>query len=186
MVTIVDRNNPILRAKAKALTAKDIKSPRVKKIIRDMKAALDKEEDGVAIAAPQIGESVRIFIISPKVFDIVSRSSAKSKKKISLAHVVCINPSIIKSSKQKMTVEEGCLSVRYLYGNVDRAEKVRIKATDEKGKTFEFGGAGLLAQIFQHEIDHLDGVLFTDKATDIHDIPPDLPAQAGETTHHYD
>lgn len=173
MVTIVDRDNPILRAKAAPLKLKDIKSLRVKKIIHDMKVALDKEEDGVAIAAPQIGESLRIFVISPKVFSVVSRAASPKEKKKQEKHVVCINPVIIKASKKKMLVEEGCLSVRYLYGNVLRAEKVKIAAIDEKGKAFEFGGSGLLAQIFQHEIDHLDGTLFIDKATDVHDMPPE-------------
>ncbi len=173
MVIIVDRNNPILRAKAVALTLKDIKSLRVKKIIRDMKTALDQEEDGVAIAAPQIGESLRIFVISPKVFDIVSKTEMAQGKKKTEKHIVCINPIILKSSKQKMVVEEGCLSVRYMYGNVERSQKVKISAVDEKGKAFEFGGSGLLAQIFQHEIDHLNGGLFIDKATDLHDMPPE-------------
>lgn len=174
MVKILDRDAPVLRAKAKAVAPKDIKSPRIKKIIRDMKTALDSEEDGVAIAAPQIGASLRIFVISPKVFDIISeRGAAKGPKKSAARHVVCINPTIVKSSREKMIVEEGCLSVRYLYGNVKRAEKVKIRATDERGKQYELGGAGLLAQIFQHEIDHLDGILFIDKATGVHDMPPE-------------
>ena len=172
MVKILNRDNPILRRTAKQVLPKDIQSPRIKKVIRDMKAALDVEEDGVAIAAPQIGVSLRIFLISPKVFDIIESEKAPKKKSIA-RHIVCINPTIIKSSREKMTVEEGCLSVRYLYGNVKRAEKVRIRATDEKGKIFELGGSGLLAQIFQHETDHLDGTLFIDKATDLHDMPPE-------------
>ncbi len=174
MVKILDRNNPILRQKAKAVALKDIKSPKVKKIIRDMKTALDGEDDGVAIAAPQIGAALRIFVVSPKVFDIVLRKSDKvGGKKSSARHIVCINPSVVKASKEKMIVEEGCLSVRYLYGDVKRAAKIKIRAADEKGKNFEIGGAGLLAQIFQHEMDHLDGILFTDKATNVHDFPPE-------------
>jgi peptide deformylase len=172
MVKIVDRDNPILRRKAKPVLPKDIKSSKIKKIIHDMKTALDGEDDGVAIAAPQIGAPLRIFVISPKVFDIIS-SEKEGKKKPLARHIVCINPSIIKSSREKMIVEEGCLSVRYLYGNVKRAEKVRLRATDEKGKIFEIGGSGLLAQIFQHETDHLEGILFTDKATGVHDMPPE-------------
>lgn len=174
MVTILNRDDLILRQKAKAVALKDIKTLRIKKVIREMKVALDGEEDGVAIAAPQIGVSLRIFIVSPKVFDIIEgKDSSSENKKSSARHIVCINPKIIKSSKEKMIVEEGCLSVRYLYGNVKRAEKVRIRATDSLGKNFELGGSGLLAQIFQHEIDHLDGILFIDKASDIHDMPPE-------------
>ena len=69
-------------------------------------------------------------------------------------------------------MEEGCLSVRWLYGQVDRSERVTLRAYDEKGKKLERGASGLLAQIFQHEVDHLDGILFTDKATQIEDLPP--------------
>jgi len=173
MVKILDRDNPILRQKAKIVSAKEQKTPRFKKIIRDMKTALDGEDDGVAIAAPQIGVPLRVFVISPKVFDIVSSKTEKAGiKKVAPKHIICINPSVVKSSKEKMIVEEGCLSVRYLYGDVKRASKIKIRATDERGKNFEIGGSGLLAQIFQHEIDHLDGILFTDKATNIHDLPP--------------
>ncbi len=173
MVKILDRDNPILRQKAKIVPAKDIKSPKLKKIIHDMKTALDAEDDGVAIAAPQIGVSLRMFIVSPKVFDIAARPDKAGAKKPAARHIICINPSVVKASKEKTVMEEGCLSVRYLYGDVKRASKIKIRATDEKGKNFEIGGAGLLAQIFQHELDHLDGVLFTDKATNIHDFPPE-------------
>jgi peptide deformylase len=75
-------------------------------------------------------------------------------------------------SKEKEEMEEGCLSVRYLYGKIERSKKARVKAFDEKGKRFEIGGSGLLAQIFQHETDHLEGKLFIDNATDVHDMPP--------------
>jgi len=170
MVIIVGKENPILRKIAKPVLVKDVKSAKIKKIIRDMKTALDREEDGVAIAAPQIGENLRIFIVSPKVFDIMktTEDSPRGSKK----HIVCINPVILKLSKAKEDVEEGCLSVRYFYGNVARSKQAKIRALDENGKVFEMGGSGLLAQIFQHETDHLDGVLFTDKAKDLVDMPP--------------
>ena len=83
-----------------------------------------------------------------------------------------INPELLKISKGKHWVEEGCLSVRYLYGKVERATKATIRAYGEDGKMFTRGGSGILAQIFQHEIDHLEGVLFTDKAKEIEDMPP--------------
>lgn len=89
------------------------------------------------------------------------------------ADVVFINPRILKHSRKTEWMEEGCLSVRYLYGKVKRSEKVLITATNENGVEFEMGGSGLLAQIFQHETDHLDGTLFIDKAKDLQDIPPE-------------
>jgi peptide deformylase len=86
---------------------------------------------------------------------------------------VFINPEILKASKKKSKMEEGCLSVRWLYGNVDRHEKITISAYDEKGEKKTFGAGGLLAQIFQHEIDHLEGILFIDKAENLRDLPPE-------------
>ena len=67
------------------------------------------------------------------------------------------------------------MCLRFLYGKDNRATKARVRAHDEQGKRFELGGSGLLAQIFQHEIDHLEGVIFTDKAKNVKDIPPDMP-----------
>jgi peptide deformylase len=72
---------------------------------------------------------------------------------------------------------EGCLSVRWLYGNVLRSTKASIEAYDEFGNKFTRGGSGLLAQIFQHETDHLNGVLFIDTAEDVEDMPPDSSKQ---------
>ncbi len=86
--------------------------------------------------------------------------------------LVCINPTLIKLSKQKKKVPEGCLSVRWLYGNVLRAEKATVEAYDEHGKKFTRGGSGLLAQIFQHETDHLNGILFIDTAEDVEEMKP--------------
>ncbi len=83
---------------------------------------------------------------------------------------------------------EGCLSVRWLYGKVRRSSKALIRAFDEHGNLFTRGGSGLLSQIFQHEIDHLNGILFIDTAENIEDIPP-LPAEAAsakEEKNHYD
>jgi peptide deformylase len=85
---------------------------------------------------------------------------------------VFINPVLKKVSNEKRIVEEGCLSVRWLYGKVKRGTKATVQAWDENGQKFERGGTGLLAQIFQHETDHLNGVLFIDKAKYVEEILP--------------
>jgi peptide deformylase len=85
-------------------------------------------------------------------------------------NMICINPEIIKVSRKKVHVPEGCLSVRWFYGNTVRNEKATIRAYDENGKLFTYGGSGLVAQIFQHETDHLNGTLFIDHATDIEEL----------------
>ncbi len=172
MVPIVQKDNPVLRDQAQPVPIEDIGSPKIQKILKDMKQALDSQEDGVALAAPQIGVSLRIFTISGKVFDLISGKEEVSEEGPENKDIVCINPEIVKLSKTKKEVEEGCLSVRYLYGKTKRSKQAKIRAFDENGKQFELGGSGLLAQIFQHEIDHLNGILFIDTATDVHDLPP--------------
>lgn len=170
MVTIVQKDNPVLREIAKPVDPNFIGTSEFKKIIRDMKSALRGQEDGVAIAAPQIGVSLRIFVVSGKVLEMLYPDKTEKKK---YPDSVFVNPEIVKLSKERDVMEEGCLSVRYLYGKIERAKKARVKALDEKGKEFEIGASGLLAQIFQHETDHLDGRLFIDSATDIKDLPPE-------------
>lgn len=170
MVDILDKNNPILRTVAKEVPLKDISTVKIQKVLADMKAALASQDDGVAIAAPQIGVSLRIFVVSGKV---IGYMKGEEDDKKTYPDIVYINPTITKRSKEKKNMEEGCLSVRYLYGKVSRSSKVQIEAYDENGNFFNRGGAGLMAQIFQHETDHLDGILFIDSATDLEDIPPE-------------
>jgi peptide deformylase len=81
--------------------------------------------------------------------------------------MVFINPTITRLSRDKRLMEEGCLSVRWLYGTVRRSVKASIRAYNERGELVERGASGLLAQIFQHECDHLEGLLFTDKADNV-------------------
>ncbi len=159
MTKIVQRDAPILRKVAQSVSIKDIESKKIQDILNKMKKALHAEEDGAAIAAPQIGENLRIFMANGALIGLP-------------ADLVFINPEILKSSRQKKKMEEGCLSLRYLYGQVKRSKKVTLKAYDEKGRPFQRGASGLLAQIFQHEVDHLNGILFTDKAENVKDIPP--------------
>ncbi len=169
---ILDREAPILREKAAHVELAQITSKKVKDIITKMKKALHQEEDGVALAAPQIGVSLKIFIVKGSVLDLAEEKKSGISK-TSQKDLVFVNPEIVKVSKNKRAVEEGCLSIRWLYGEVPRHEKVSITAYDDRGEFATYGATGLLAQIFQHEIDHLDGILFTDKAENIRDLPPD-------------
>ena len=150
MAIIIQAKNQILREKAKEVPFKDIGSEKLKKILGEMAKTLYASEDGIALAAPQIGVPLRIFIV---------------KKEISPS--IFINPKIIKMSKKKQTVNEGCLSVNGVYGTIKRAEKLTVEALDEKGRKFTRGASGFIAQIIQHEIDHLNGVLFIDEATNL-------------------
>lgn len=174
MVEIIQSDNPILREISKEIALSSITKNEIQSIINDMNDALNSQEDGVAIAAPQIGISLRIFIVSWKVFDekymsgeITDEKKHPENKKNNL---IFINPIIKKMSKDKKLMMEGCLSVRPIYGKTRRATRVTVEAHDRFGKKFTKTGTGLLAHIFQHEIDHLNGILFIDKAKDIHEV----------------
>ena len=149
MKEIVQDGNPVLREKAKEVPLAEIKSEKIQQIIRNMKFAMDSQEDGVAIAAPQIGEPFSIFLVSDKVMKEADREYKSIGRDL-----VFINPVISKLSRSKHEVEEGCLSVRWKYGKVKRSIKATIKAYNELGEVVERGASGLLAQVFQHETDH--------------------------------
>ncbi len=168
-IKIVQHEDSVLRQIAKEVPVEDIGAPKIKKIIEDMKSAMDATYDGVAIAAPQIGISLRIFMISPKAF-LKEGENFNEKELSEKEHPVFINPRIIKLSSKTTRLDEGCLSVRGIFGKVRRAEKATIEAYNENGKKFTRGASGLIAEIFQHEIEHLNGVLFTDTATDLYQL----------------
>ncbi len=163
----------MLRQHAKPVPLKDIGTTRLNAILKDMKEALAREADGVGLAAPQIGVPLRMFVVSEIVFSSLREKGGADENGNTKAtrQLVYINPEIVATSKDKKSMEEGCLSVRPLFGKVRRASKATIRAYDEKGNLFERGASGLLAQIFQHEVDHLDGILFIDKAKDIREMP---------------
>lgn len=168
---IVQKEDPVLRETAQEVPVKDITGTKIKKVLKDMKTALASQEDGVAIAAPQIGEPLRIFVVSGNTIKLLKHGDTEDAPEYE--DQVYINPKITKLSKDKEEMEEGCLSVRWAYGFVKRSTKATVEAYDEHGKKFTRGGSGLMAQIFQHEVDHLDGVLFTDKAKRVRESPPE-------------
>lgn len=157
MAKLVPENHPALHTIAEEITQEDFDSGLVAKIVKDLKSALKEYSvDGfvaVAIAAPQIGVSKRLFIIEDQ-----------SKDRDALPCMVAINPQILKVSKKTHIVGEGCLSLPDLYGEVKRHKNATMRATDETGKQYTRGAGGLLAQIIQHENNHLDGILFPDIA----------------------
>lgn len=177
MTKIVTNDAPVLREVAVEIPAGEVQSQYIQKIIQEMKEALASEEHGVAIAAPQIGDSLRIFVVAGKVFDArdgadreETRIVEEGKKTAKHSDNVFINPKVVKKSQNRKEFGEGCLSVPHLYGTVERSEKVTISYLDEEGNTQTRGASGFLAQIFQHELDHLDGILYTDNAVETHKV----------------
>ena len=170
-IVILQKEDPRLRKISAEVDPSLIKSKRIKETISSLKLAIDSQPDAVAISAVQIGELVRIFLISKKLFNILKEE--KKPLKEAKKDLIFINPKITKLSKSKILCEEGCLSVRFLYGKVKRSTHVDIEAFDENGNKIKKSASGLLAQIIQHENDHLDGILFIDKAIDIQEILPE-------------
>jgi len=173
--------NPELRKVASDIPLADIKSQKIRTLIADMKKLLSKEEYGVALAAPQVGESIRLFVVSGSA--ISKRKAAEEERDMGAesgdspeeitSDQVYINPKILKMSRGKKGKHEGCLSIRGKWGIVPRVEKVTLKAFDEEGRPVLRGASGFLAHIFQHEMDHLEGVLYIDKAKEVYDDKDD-------------
>ena len=168
-----EEKNPLLRVVAREVPIAGIKSPRIRGLIADMKKLLAKEEFGVALAAPQVGESLRLFIVSGRALARDSRNAPdepdKKEDVPAVPDQVYINPQLVKLSRGRKDKHEGCLSIRGKWGEVPRAEKATVRAYDEQGRPFTRGASGFLAHVFQHEMDHLEGILYTDKASAVYD-----------------
>jgi len=150
--------NPKLREKSQVVT--DINTE-VRQIITDMLSLL-RTLPGYGLAAPQVGIGKRIIIIeNPPIVDAAGEETNKP-----LPLLILINPLITKYSSEKCNFEEGCFSVPLYRGDVIRPAKIRVTALDQDGKSIKINASGLLARVLQHEIDHLDGVLFTDLIED--------------------
>lgn len=172
MQRIVYTDNPVLREIAHDVEPAEIASTRIQTIIKNMKESLATEKFGVAIAAPQIAESVRIFVVAGKVFASLEDDEYDP---VLYPEQTFINPEIVRVSKKQKMGDEGCLSVPGKYGTkVLRHEKITITYYDEDGDRHERGASDFLARIFQHEIDHLNGILYTDEALEVIEVDDEL------------
>jgi peptide deformylase len=160
MAKLVAQNHAALHSIGEEFTSEDFSDGSVTKILKGLRAAIKTYNvegfAAVAIAAPQIGIAKRMFLIE-------DQSGAPEER---FPTIVAVNPRIVKFSKKTKVLGEGCLSVPDQYGVVKRSTNVTLEALDEQGVPFKRGAGGLLAQIIQHECDHLDGILFIDRAED--------------------
>jgi peptide deformylase len=148
------------RLKAKNIQIKDFGNPRVKRVIKDLRDSMIKN-DLVGLAAPQIAYNFQIFVTQPRKTKF--RKLSKGDK-----FRIYINPKIIKFSKKQNIIYEGCGSVLNgtLFGPVKRAKEIVIEAYDEKGIRFQLRCDGILARVILHEYDHMFGIEFTEKIYD--------------------
>jgi peptide deformylase len=135
--------DPILKEKARPVTKF---TERLHKLLDDMAETM-YDAPGVGLAAPQVGISKRVIVVDD-----------------GNGLIEAVNPELFDKEGEQLAPPEGCLSIPGLLGEVRRAEKVRLKAQDRQGKFFELQAEGYLARILQHEVDHLNGILFTDIA----------------------
>lgn len=158
LLEILDYTKPDLRAQTEELGEL---TPDIQALIGDMAETMEHAQ-GVGLAAPQIGRLIRLF-----VYDVGDGPKA------------VINPTIHRASGEEVGTE-GCLSIPRLQGDVARARKVSVSWTDEKGRRHKKTVEDFTARVFQHEIDHLHGILFTDKAVPGSLRPTDPPEESGE------
>jgi peptide deformylase len=149
ILKILTQPDPILRKKSKELGLKEIGSREFRGLISAMIKTMI-QTDGVGLAAPQIGKNIRLVVIN-------SKDSA----------FCLINPKITKKSWATELDQEGCLSIPGIFGKVKRSKKITLYYYNQAGKKIKQTAQGLMARVMQHEIDHLDGILFIDKAVEI-------------------
>jgi peptide deformylase len=171
---IVQDGAHVLRETAHPVPPELFGSEELATILRDMADTLDAEPDGVALAAPQVAIPYRIFIVR---YDRMTARGEETTEQTGPDIGIFINPDFVKTSRKRDEMQEGCLSVRGRYGSTYRHIQATVRAQDEHGNWFTRGGGGILAQAYQHEIDHLDGILFIDHAEDIRE------ERRGEETH---
>ncbi|OGH64868.1 MAG: peptide deformylase [Candidatus Magasanikbacteria bacterium RIFCSPHIGHO2_01_FULL_41_23] len=159
-----------LREPSRELIRKEILASEMQQFLFAMVPTM-YQNDGIGLAAPQVNRNIRACIIGKSAIDSLKRpekSSETTTKKKQKKDLILINPVFQKISK-KMTVDtEGCLSVPGFYGTVKRYQEIYVTALNEKAEPIEFAATGFFARVIQHEIDHLAGGLFIDRAYDLY------------------
>jgi peptide deformylase len=151
ILKVARMGHPVLRAKARAVDKSELKSPEVQQFIDSLIDTM-YEYSGVGLAAPQVHESLRVFVA---MLDPDGRGEGDA--------VTFINPEIMVVGDQTVEGWEGCLSIPEIRGRVPRAQHIKVSALDRTGKRFELELKDFPARVVQHETDHLDGVLFLDR-----------------------
>lgn len=147
---IIKIPNKILAKKLEKVSVNDIKNGSYKELISDMRKTM-AENNGVGLAANQMGKNLSIFVIDQK---LAEENSVPD---------VFINPEITEYSKESDEIEEGCLSIPDYWVPIKRSKKIKIKAVDENGNKIKFKARGFLARVLQHETDHLNGITIKDR-----------------------
>lgn len=160
LLPIITPKNPILRKPAEEIDTID--DPELQSLIDNMIETM-MDAPGVGLAAPQVAVSRRLIVVRLPDDEESKREYGDDAGVL----YVLINPEITKKSREMVEGVEACLSIPGYFGKVDRFEQVIVKGLDRHGEAVKIKAKGWLARVFQHEIDHLDGVLFIDRATEL-------------------
>jgi peptide deformylase len=156
ILKVARMGHPVLRARARGLERTEIKSASIQKLVDDMIETM-LEYHGVGLAAPQVHESLRLFVAS---LDAGEGDGEGAERQEPLA---IFNPEITPVGSDVVDDWEGCLSIPDIRGRVPRAREIKVRALDRRGERIELSAHGFPARVIQHETDHLDGVLFFDR-----------------------
>jgi peptide deformylase len=161
---IVQTGDPVLRKQSRPLTKEEILSPSIQELIPLMRETM-REAPGVGLAAPQIGESIQLAVIEDRATYIkdLSAEELATRQRSAIPFHVIINPKLTVVGKSSAVFFEGCLSVEGYQALVDRALDVRVECMNERGEEVTINAHGWYARILQHEIDHLNGILYIDR-----------------------
>lgn len=161
---IVQAGEPVLRQKARPLSAEEIRSDAIRKLIADMRETM-YEAPGVGLAAPQVGRSLQLAVLEDREdwLKEVPAEQLAERERHPVPFQVIVNPRIVESSEEQAEFFEGCLSLPGFSAIVPRARRVRVESLDENGRPKVIEASGWHARILQHEIDHLRGNMYIDR-----------------------
>ena len=161
---IVQVGDPVLRRRASPLSLDELASPRIQQLIADMRDTM-RAAPGVGLAAPQIGESLRLVVIedAPEYVAKLTAEERAAREREAIPFHVLVNPTLTVRTEEVVAEFEGCLSFAGFSMVVPRARKVRVEAIDENGQRVVKVATGWYARILQHEVDHLNGIVCCDR-----------------------
>ncbi|MFB3854364.1 MAG: peptide deformylase [Vicinamibacterales bacterium] len=157
LLKIARMGHPVLRKTARPLSPSDLRSASVQKLIDDMLETM-REARGIGLAAPQVHESLRLFVAA-----LLGPPDEEGKEERELEVVTFVNPEIQAVGREVADDWEGCLSIPDIRGTVSRPRRIRVKGLDREGRRIEYDLRDYAARVMQHEYDHLDGILFLDR-----------------------
>ena len=152
ILKVARMGHPVLRRRARPLEPDEIGTPRIQQLIDDMFETM-RDSEGIGLAGPQVYESIRLFV------------AGVDDEERMMPPVVMINPEVTPVGSDVEEDWEGCLSIPDIRGRVSRATDIKVRALDRHGTPISMTADGFPARVIQHEVDHLDGVLFFDRMT---------------------